>query len=89
MQLSRNSFRAMFDGMTHDAYWVPLKDSTHCDFNETPWFDSPPSPTLTRRALVQDRYVVSFFRKHLRNEDDHLLDAPSADYPEVDGFLRK
>ena len=37
-----------------DVYYAHLTNSTHCDFNETPWFDSPTSTTLIRRALVQD-----------------------------------
>lgn len=41
-----------------------------------------------RRGLVQDLYVVSFFRKYLRDEDDHFLDGQPADWPEVDVFLK-
>jgi len=89
MQQFRDAYRSLFDRLTHDAYWVHLKDSTHCDFNDTPWFDSPTSTTLIRRALVQDRCIVSFFRKYLRDEDDHFLDGPPPDFPEVDAFLKK
>lgn len=89
MQPHRDAFRNLFDRLAKDAYWVHLKNSTHCDFNEMPWFDSPTSSTLIRRALVQDRYVVSFFRKYLRGEDDHFLDGPPTDWPEVDVFLSK
>ena len=31
----------------------------------------------------------SFFNKYLKNQDDHLLDGSSADYPEVIEFLKK
>ena len=43
---------------------------------------------LMRRALVQDLYVVSFFRNYLRDEDDHFIGGQSADWPEVDVFLK-
>lgn len=89
MQLFRDAYRNLYDRLAHDAYWVHLQNSTHCDFNDTPWFDSPTSTTLVRRARVQDRYVVSFFRKYLRSEDDHFLDAAPAAWPEVDQFLKK
>ena len=89
MQQFRDAFRSLYDRLAHDAYWVHLKDSTHCDFNDTPWFDWPTLTVHTRRALVQDLYVVSFFRKYLRGEDDHFLDGSPPAWPEVDAFLKK
>jgi dienelactone hydrolase len=89
MQQYRNAYRNLYDRLAHDAYWVHLTNSAHCDFNDTAWFDSPTSTTLMRRALVQDQYIVSFFRKYLRGEDDHFLDTAPAAWPEVDQFLKK
>ncbi|PYJ95736.1 MAG: hypothetical protein DME23_22950 [Verrucomicrobia bacterium] len=89
MQPYRNAYRNLFDRLTGDAYWVHIKNSTHCDFTDTPWFDSPTSTTVTRRALVQDLYVVSFFRKYLRGKDDHFLDGTPPAWPEVNAFLKK
>jgi predicted dienelactone hydrolase len=89
MQQFRDAYRELFGRLTNDAFWVHLKDSTHCDFNDKPWFDTPNSETVTRRALVQDFYVVSFFRKYLRGEDDHFLDSLPADWPEVDVFQKR
>jgi len=34
-------------------------------------------------------YLLSFFNKFLRGEDDHLLDSASPAYPEVMQFLKK
>ena len=51
----------------------------HLDFNEMPWFNYPTSTTHLRRAQVQDLYVVSFFRKYLRGEEDHFLDGAPPD----------
>jgi predicted dienelactone hydrolase len=89
MQTFRASYTNLFAHLSQDAYYAHLTNSAHCDFNETPWFDSPTSATLIRRALVQDLYTVSFFRKYLRGEDDHFLDAKPIDWPEVDVYLKK
>ena len=89
MKQFRDAYLDLFNRLSQDAYWAHLTNSAHCDFNDTPWFDSPTSTLLMRRALVQDRYIVSFFRKYLRGEDDHFLDALPADWPEVDAFLKK
>jgi predicted dienelactone hydrolase len=89
MQQFRNAYTNLFGRLTHDAYYAHLTNSTHCDFNGSPWIESPTSTNLIRRAQVQDLYVVSFFRKCLRGEDDHFLNAQPADWPEVDGFLKK
>lgn len=34
-------------------------------------------------------YALSFFNKFLKNQDDHLLDGPSVDYPLVINFQAK
>jgi len=89
MQQFRDAYTNLFGRLTHDVYYAHLTNSAHCDFNEQPWFDSPTSTTLIRRALVQDLYIVSFFRKYLRGEDDHFLDSAPTNWPEVDVFLKK
>jgi predicted dienelactone hydrolase len=89
MKQFRDAFRNLFDRLNSNAYWVRIKDSIHCDFNDTVWFDAPTSLTRTRRALLLDHYVVSFLRKYLRDEDDRFLDGPPVDWPEADQFLKK
>ena len=89
MQQFRNAYRNLFDRLTLDAYWVHIKNSTHCDFTDMPWFDTPTSTSVTRRAVAQDLYVVSFFRKYLRGEDDRFLDGAPLAWAEVDAFLKK
>lgn len=89
MQPLRNAFRSLFDTLARNAWWIQLKDSSHCHFNDTPWFDSPTSPVQLRRALLIDLCAVSFFRRFLRDEDDHFLDAQPLGWPEVEALLRK
>jgi pimeloyl-ACP methyl ester carboxylesterase len=40
-----------------------------------------------RSIAAQRDYVAAFFNLHLRQQDTHLLDGPSAAYPEID-FVR-
>jgi hypothetical protein len=55
-------------------------------------YGTPVSGQLLPPARVSQivrAYVLSFFNKFLRGEDDHLLDGPSPAYPEVMQFLKK
>jgi dienelactone hydrolase len=92
----------VFNHMVTNAYWVKLISTVHGSFSEddlicdsaslqgiygTPvsgQFLPPPRVTQIVRA-----YLLSFFNKFLKGEDDHLLDGPSADYPEVEQFIKK
>lgn len=89
MQPFRVAFRSLFDQFAHDAYWFHLKNSEHYDFVEMPWFAATPAPAKLRTAIVLRRYILSFFNKYLKGQDDHFLDGPPSDYPEVDVFLKK
>jgi uncharacterized repeat protein (TIGR03803 family) len=42
-----------------------------------------------RASQIARAYLLSFFNKFLRGQDDHLLDGPSPAYPEVMQFLSK
>lgn len=85
----RAAFRSLFDQLDRDAYWFRLRSAEHFDFVESPWFAVAPDTTKVRAAMTLRQYVLSFFNKYLRHEDDHLLDGPSNDSPDVDSFLRK
>ena len=82
----RNRMRAFFDKfVAPGAYWVRINGSAHRDFDSGNWFRSPGNTRF--RVVIRD-YLRSFFKKHLRGENDHLLDGPSAAYPEANPFLR-
>jgi dienelactone hydrolase len=85
----RAEFRSLFDQLGQDAFWLRLRNSEHFDFVESPWFAVSPQPTKVRIATILRQYVLSFFNKYLKKENDHLLDGPPTDYPEVDSFLWK
>jgi len=89
MQPYRKDFRSFFDQLTHDAYWLQITNSVHFDFVEWPWVGSARPPAEIRTAMILRRYAASFFNKYLRGQDDHFLDGPPAEFPEVDIFLQK
>ena len=86
---NRIAFRALFDRLTQAVYWLPLTHAAHYDFVEPPWFVTLPNPVQIRTATIMRRYVLSFFNKYLKGIDDHLLDGPPGEYPEIRGFLKK
>ena len=92
----------IFNHMVTNAYWVKLVSTVHGSF--TDWDLIVDSGTLqgfwgtpvsgqflpaARVTQIVRTYLLSFFNKYLRGEDDHLLDGPSPDYPEVMQFLKK
>ena len=91
----------VFNHMATNAYWVKLKSTVHGSFSD--WdlivdssslagvFGSPVSGQFLPPARVSQivrAYLLSFFNKFLRGEDDHLLDGPSSAYPEVEQFMK-
>ena len=48
-----------------------------------------PSPANRDLQRTMKAYILSFFNRYLKGEDDHLLDGPSGDYPRVTEFQAK
>jgi len=92
----------VFNHMVTNAYWVKLTSTVHANFADpglivdsaslrAVW-GTPVSGQLLPPARVSQivrAYVLSFFNKYLKRQDDHLLDGPSPAYPEVIQFLKK
>jgi dienelactone hydrolase len=91
-----------FNEQTTNAYWVKLASTVHGNFSDpgliidsaslaavwgTPLNGQFLSPA--RVSQIVRAYLLSFFNKFLRGEDDHLLDSASPAYPEVMQFLKK
>lgn len=92
----------VYNEQVTNAYWVKLVSTVHYSFDD--WDRIADSASLqvlaglpvTRQFLPPARvsqivrsYLLSFFNKFLRGQDDHLLDGPSPAYPEVMRFLNK
>jgi len=91
-----------FNQATTNAYWVKLSSTIHQSFAEPSLIWDPTSFTNSfgvpsdgqllpgpRVSQIVRAYLSAFFNKHLRGIDNHLLDGPSPDYPEVRQFLNK
>jgi len=89
-----------FNEQETNAYWLKVDSTVHGSFAN--WdllldsaslatdFGIPMSGQFLAPARVSQilrTYVLSFFNKYLKGEDDHLLDGRSPAYPEVIQFL--
>jgi dienelactone hydrolase len=101
-QFSGDDRWPVFNHLVTNAFWVKLRGTIHSSFSDAPLiFDSMTLNTVwgtpasgqnldpARGSQIIRAYLLSFFNKYLRGEDDHLLDGPSPDYPEVMQFIRK
>jgi dienelactone hydrolase len=92
----------VFNHMATNAYWVKLISTVHASFGDAGLIDdsaslrtvwgTPVSGQLLPPARVSQivrAYVLSFFNKYLKGQNDHLLDGPSPAYPEVEQFIKK
>jgi hypothetical protein len=91
----------VIEAMTHDGYFIQTSGTVHWSHSDAPLipkattfkslFGSPLHTLLagTRANQITASYLLAFFRKYLRGDDDHLLDGPSTDFPEVLKFIRR
>lgn len=90
-QMSSNACLLTIDGTVHNSY----SDQALLFDKET--LQTRSGPTLPLHPLIDGERVnritatclVSFFKKYLLDEDDHLLDGPSRQFPEAIEFYRK
>lgn len=90
------TFLTLFRQLSGNAYMFRVQNAIHPDFMDAPWiFDpsqssyAPPTSAHLRMAALLRIYVLSFFDKHLKGLDDHTLDAPLSDYPEIQNYMKK
>lgn len=80
---------AIFAGLTQDGYELTLANTAHYDFTDLALL-SPLTPQLglsgtinSRYSLeIQNEYLLAFFNRYLKGEEEPLLTAPSP-YPEL------
>jgi uncharacterized repeat protein (TIGR03803 family) len=93
---------AVYNEQVTNAYWVKLVSTVHQNFGDPglildsasleKLIGTPMSGQFLAPARVSQivrAYLLSFFNKFLKGEDDHLLDGPSPAYPEIIQFLSK
>ena len=85
-QVSRNVF---YERSASSAYIVFIKGSTHDFLTDVAIWggliatQAGGETSGTRCLHIVNEYALAFFDKHLKDEDNPLLDGPSAEYPEV------
>jgi uncharacterized repeat protein (TIGR03803 family) len=92
----------VFSEQATNAYWVRLLSTIHGYFADpglvadsaslNGYWGAPMSGQFlpgARASQIVRAYLLSFFNKFLRGEDDHLLDGPTPAIPEVIQFLSK
>jgi dienelactone hydrolase len=84
-----NSADYLYSKAMRDAFWIQISNTTHGDFVLAPWLSGGITASAIETARTVQAYVVSFFKKYLREEDDHLLDGQSTAYPRVTTFMKK
>ena len=90
----------VFDEQQTNSYYVKLVSTVHGSFADPDLIDDSTSFAAgwgvpmsgqflppARVSQIVRAYLLSFFNKFLKGEDDHLLDGPSPAYPEVIQFL--
>ena len=83
-----SGYQSFFDKATNSAVWFVLGNTAHSSFA---YGYETVDPSTANRELqrTMKAYILSFFNKHLKNQDDHLLDGPSTNFPRVVNFMRK
>jgi len=85
---ANSTIQSFFDKATNNAVWFVLSNTVHSSFAYG-YETVDPSPANRELQLTMKTYILSFFNKHLKGQDDHLLDGPSTNFPRVVNFMRK
>lgn len=93
--------RLVIEKMARDRYFVQTSGTVHWSYSDMPLIaatsafasgfgggERHPLIPNVRINQIASAYVVSFFKKYLKDEDDHLLDGPPAEFPEVIEFFK-
>jgi hypothetical protein len=98
------AFLDFFSSRSQDVYLFKIANAMHAEFSDLPLvvntrqtsnqygFPSdyaPPGEASLRVAALLRIYTLSFFNKYLKGQDDHVLDGPLADYPEIENYMGK
>ena len=80
--------QTLFNRATNNAYFLQIQNSAHETFTDQAWITQHTSATRWA-GQAKNACLVSFFNKYLKNQDDHLLDAPSKTYSNIIAFQKK
>jgi hypothetical protein len=85
IEMTQAQDRSLLEHSTNDWYEVTIAKTQHGHFSDFLLFfpKNPAELDPYRAHEIITAYTVAFFDKYLRGERSELLDAPSAEYPEV------
>ena len=86
---SSNADATLFNLAQQDAYWVQISGTEHVNFAGYDWFYLPGDMAAREATRTITAFVLSFLNKHLKGEDDHLLDGKPPLFPRVSTFRKK
>jgi predicted dienelactone hydrolase len=79
---------ALFNRSTNSACIWEIPSSQHETFTDQAWITEH-SPATRLAAQAKTACAVSFFNKIFKNQDDHLLDAPTNRFSNITAFHKK
>ena len=86
---SAGGYLGVFNQATQDAIAYQITNTRHGDFSDVgTWVDRADDSGRRAGAAILD-CMRSFLTKHLKGDDDHFLDNPTAKYPEIVKFQKK
>jgi hypothetical protein len=83
--ITKDYDRSLLEHSTNDWYEITIAKTQHGHFSDfLLFFPTNPAELAPRRAHeIITAYTLAFFDKYLRGQNNDLLKAPSALYPEV------
>ena len=79
---------SFFNKLTQDAFWILISKTVHSSFAYG-YETTEPSAVNREAQVTMKAYLLSFFDKYLKGQDDHLLDGPSTNFPRIVYFQKK
>ncbi|MBM3831829.1 MAG: hypothetical protein FJ403_00840 [Verrucomicrobia bacterium] len=98
---SDGDVKNVYEELQKDGFWLKVAKTIRWNFNLNglifepealvPLGAVPPEEQISgvRVSQITRTYLVSFFNKYLKNQDDHLFDGPLPTFPEVKEFLKE
>ena len=78
----------LFNRATNNAYILQILKSQHETFTDQAWITQHTS-AARQAGQTKTACLISFFNKHFKDQDDHLLDVPTNTYANIISFRRK
>jgi dienelactone hydrolase len=82
------SMKILFSLALTNAYWCQITNAVHNTFIDL-WRSELANASSRQASEAMRACMLSFFDKHLKQEDDHLLDNPTNSFPVIFNYVKK